>query len=195
MSATILTMLLVSVSPARAQVFSESSGTASGDHVPPPGSYSRGAYMVTAGGTFIYGGDVAVGCKSLPAPVANEAGELCKAAGFPPKDVSRTINSTDDLTADEEGKLIGSSPPKFEVTEDGSLIIGGDIFAADYCRSLDEDPKETIAKEAFRACARAGFSPIGVEDVSLAETGGPRFIVVGLSILALLCSTFIRRLL
>lgn len=165
MSATILTMLLVSVSPAGAQVVSESSGTASGDYVPPPGNYSRGAYMVTADGTLIYGGDVAVGCKSLSAPVANEAVELCKAAGFPPKDVSRTINSTDDLTADEEGKLIGPSPPKYEVTEDGSLIIGGDVFAADYCRLLAEDPKETIAKEAARACARAGFSPVGREGV------------------------------
>ena len=184
---------LATVSPVSAQL--------AGNYAPPPGSYSWGPYVVTDDGFLTYDGDVAVRCKdlaemgaplgsrsdeeSVAEPLTVEAVELCKEAGFPP---SNEGNAVEDLAADEEDRLVGQRPPEYEVTRDGTLVIGGDMYAVDYCRLLAENPDRVDPKkqEYVEACAQAGFSPSDGEGVLLPETGGidATVIIVVASVLA-----------
>ena len=106
--------------------------------------------------------------------------------------------SSGNPAANEEGNLAAPRPPEYQVTEDGGLIIGGDIRGD--CAAIGRaDPTERFAdpsarvqmeradNEAARACEAAGFSTAadGVSSSALPETGGaPPLPLAGLLLLA-----------
>lgn len=184
---TIAAVLLAFGSPAAAQL---------ADPEKPGGS----PLEVTDDGKIIYGGDVAYECASvgsgivMPAPNSDsktraalkrtneQAIELCTEAGFPPSDSEKVA---EDLAADEDGSLVGPPPPPLEVEGNGTLVIGGDVYAVGYCRALVEHPARIRQekREYVEACEKAGFSVPAKADDMLPETGGPRtvpFVVAAL---------------
>ncbi len=105
--------------------------------------------------------------------------------------------SSMDLAADEEGNLVAPHPPEYQVTEDGTLIIGGDVLVRCAEVGLDDYPLgaddpvvraqiERSLRESARACRAAGF-PTAADDSlgALPETGGaPPLLPIGLLLLA-----------
>jgi len=96
----------------------------------------------------------------------------------------------EDLAADEEGNLVGPRPPRTELTEDGYLVINGDMYL--HCPST--------ARETARQCGEAGY--VGAEQYAgqtsptvgsdptgtatmLPETGGGALWLGGLDALAM----------
>ena len=118
--------------------------------------------------------------------------------------------SISDLAADEDGNLVGPRPPEYEVTEDGTLVIGGDVLVPCSDVGSPADPSELrgatqqakaqmeqARRENIRACEAAGFgtaagtppggAPTQVASASaLPETGGSGAPVAALAPLALL---------
>ena len=119
-------------------------------------------------------------------------------------------SSMSDLAADEEGNLLSPRPPDYQVDENGTLIIEGDMLVP--CSEVGgpPDPSETrnaapkvraeieqSRREGIRACQAAGFdtaagssyggAPASVASASaLPETGGSASPVDALVPLALL---------
>lgn len=86
----------------------------------------------------------------------------------------------------------------YEVYEDGTLIIGGDVLGS--CDTVLQEVQQTGAKptqEILRqveVCTEAGFPPPGSE--SLPETSGPPLLIIatlGLLLSGALCFRGIRR--
>lgn len=105
--------------------------------------------------------------------------------------------SSEDLAADEEGNLVAPRPPEYQVTEDGKLIIGGDVemSCADVGivdETIDRATPPVRAEdkgarnEAIRLCRTAGFdTATDVSPATLPETGGaPPLPLAGLLLLA-----------
>ena len=105
--------------------------------------------------------------------------------------------SSMDLAADEEGDLVAPRPPEYQVTEDGILIIGGDVLmdcsavgivdeTLDRATPAVRAQEEEARNEAIRSCRVAGFSTAAdVSSVALPETGGtPPPLLTGLLLLA-----------
>jgi hypothetical protein len=82
--------------------------------------------------------------------------------------------SMSDLAADEEGNLLEPRPPRYEVTEDGTLVIEGDMVVP--CSEVGGPPGqyetrnvtpgvraefERERREGVRACLAAGFGTAG----------------------------------
>jgi hypothetical protein len=91
-------------------------------------------------------------------------------------------------------------PPRYQVLDDGTIIIGGDVRGD--CRTLLEDAEASgtaesreVARQA-EACTEAGFPPRGAP---LPGTGGPSLALVGSAallgawVLAPLCRRGLRR--
>lgn len=105
--------------------------------------------------------------------------------------------SSEDLAADEEGNLVAPRPPEYQVTEDGTLIVGGDVFVRCAEVGLDDYPPgaddpvvraqiDRSLRESARACESVGF-PTAVDNSlgALPETGGaPPLLSIGLLLLA-----------
>ena len=88
------------------------------------------------------------------------------------------VVSSEDLAVDQDGNLVGPRPPEYQVDEDGTLIVGGDVLID--CSAIG------LEGESARACESAGF-PTAVDDPSgtLPETGGaPPLLSIGLLLLA-----------
>ena len=98
------------------------------------------------------------------------------------------------------------APPLLEVTEDGTLIYGGDVVIA--CEEVgsgivvpgaDSSPAtrarlERTNMRAIAMCTEAGFPPSGTEDAALPDTGA--ISLTGLAAASLLTSgVLIRRVL
>ena len=107
------------------------------------------------------------------------------------------VVGSEDLATDEEGNLVGPRPPGSQVTEDGTLIIDGDVLVRcadvgldDYSPGAD-DPAvraqiERSLREAAQACRTAGFATATDDSLeALPETGGaPPLLLNGLLLLA-----------
>ena len=96
------------------------------------------------------------------------------APAYPQEEV---VVSSEDLAADQDGNLVGPRPPEYQVTEDGTLIIDGDVLID--CSAIG------LEGGSARACESAGF-PTAVDDPSgtLPETGGgPPLLPIGLLLL------------
>lgn len=105
--------------------------------------------------------------------VATLAAMLALAAPAYPQEVV----SSEDLAVDQDGNLVGPRPPEYQVTEDGALIIDGDVLI--YCSAIG------LEGESARVCESAGF-PTAMDDPSgtLPETGGaPPLLPIGLLLL------------
>ena len=105
--------------------------------------------------------------------------------------------SSEDLAADEEGNLVAPRPPEYQVTEDGTLIVGGDVLVRCAEVGLGDDPPgaddpairaqiERSLREAAQACQAAGFATATDDSLeALPETGGaPPLLLTGLLFLA-----------
>jgi len=187
-----LMALMAIIPPASAQL--------AGTGQPSPGSYLWSPYVVTRDGNLTYDGDITVRCKDLTElgaplgsrsdenssiePLTVEAVELCAEAGFAPSGDEATV---EDLAADEEGNLVGPRPKEYRVTEDGTLIIDGDVSVIEYCRLFAEgsDLVNTEKGNYAEACTEAGFSRPDSEGATLPETGGAHVValVVAASVL------------
>ena len=101
--------------------------------------------------------------------------------------------SSMDLAADEEGNLVAPGPSEYQVTEDGTLIIGGDVLVDCAEVGIVDETLERATpavraqegearNEAIRSCRTAGFSTAAnVPLVALPETGGaPPLLLAGL---------------
>ena len=78
---------------------------------------------------------------------------------------SQEVLSSEDLAVDQDGNLVGPRPPKYQVDEDGTLIIDGDVLID--CSAVG------LAGESARACESAGFRPaVDAPPGMLPETGG-----------------------
>jgi hypothetical protein len=107
------------------------------------------------------------------------------------------IEELEERLPESKGDL-PAPPPKYQVLEDGTFIIGGDVVGD--CRTLLEDADVSgtadspeIAKQ-VEACTEAGFPPRGV---SLPGTGGPSPALFGAAALLGACvlgSLFLRGL-
>lgn len=92
-----------------------------------------------------------------------------------------------DLAADEEGNLLEPRPPKYEVTEDGTLVVEGDILVPcsevggppDPIQTRNATPEvrseiEKDRRESVRACQAAGFRTAAGSSASVsASSAGP----------------------
>ena len=89
-----------------------------------------------------------------------------------------------------EGKgVLPAPPPKYQVLEDGTFIIEGDVVGE--CRSLLEDAEASgtaqspeIARQ-VEACTKAGFPPRGAP---LPDTGGASLALVGAAVVLGVCA-------
>jgi hypothetical protein len=198
--ALIALIALMAVSP-------PTSAQLAGTGPPSPGSYSWGPYVVTRDGILHYD-DIGIRCEELieqgtplgswsdksppPEPLMTvEAAELCKEAGFPPSGGEMVM---EDLAVDEEGRLVGPRPKEYRVTEDGTLIIEGDVYLIEYCRLFAEgsDLFNTEKEEYAEACTEAGFSRPGNESATLPETGGVHVAVIVVAASVLVGSVLVR---
>lgn len=130
-----------------------------------------------------------------------------------PANASQEVTVAEDLAADEEGNLVGPRPPRTALTEDGYLVIDGDVYL--HCPSAvriveqygDNPPSGATvtvevgqARETARQCREAGYvgagqyadqtsptarnGPTGAATV-LPETGGVALWLAGLGALAM----------
>ena len=103
------------------------------------------------------------------------------------------VVGSEGLAADEEGNLVGPRPPEYQVTEDGTLIVGGDVLVKCVEVGLDDYPPgaddpavrvqiERSPRESARACRAAGFATATEDSLeALPETGGaPPLLLAGL---------------
>ncbi len=104
-------------------------------------------------------------------------------ASFPAMASQRSI---EDLADDEEGNLVSAPPPETDLTEDGFLVIEGDVFVD--CRSairliekhassrtMDAITSSEVeeARTVARQCREAGFGGEERREFeALPETGG-----------------------
>jgi hypothetical protein len=109
------------------------------------------------------------------------------------------IEELEERLPEGDGRLRGP-PPRYQVLDDGTFIIGGDVVGD--CRTLLEDAEASgtaasreVARQA-EACTEAGFPPRGAP---LPGTGGPSLALVGSAallgawMLAPLCRRGLRR--
>jgi LPXTG-motif cell wall-anchored protein len=87
--------------------------------------------------------------------------------------------------------------PGYEVYEDGTFVIGGDVVGncgavLQETRQTGRDPSPEILRQ-VEVCTEAGFPPRGSE--SLPETGGPLFPIIAIALLlsSALCFLGVRR--
>jgi hypothetical protein len=105
--------------------------------------------------------------------------------------------SSEDLAADEEGNLVAPRPPEYQVTEDGTLIIEGDVLVRcaevgtvdetlDRAAPTVRAGEEGARNEAIQVCQDAGFSTaVDVSSEMLPESGGaPPLLLTRLLLLA-----------
>jgi hypothetical protein len=109
------------------------------------------------------------------------------------------IEELEERLPEGDGRLRGP-PPRHQVLDDGTFIIGGDVVGD--CRTLLEDAEASgtaasreVARQA-EACTEASFPPSGAP---LPGTGGPSLALVGSAallgawVLAPLCRRGLRR--
>ena len=76
------------------------------------------------------------------------------------------------------------SPPKYQVTEEGTLIIEGDVLIGcqDIIKTYTRDPRvylDESERKYVEACKKAGFPPSD----TLPQTGGVPFVLVPVALL------------
>ncbi len=91
--------------------------------------------------------------------------------------------------AQEKPVLTSSEGPGYEVFEDGTIVIGGDVVGD--CRSLFESAKAAGTQNSkeiqrqVRVCTEAGFPPRGAP---LPSTGGQPILPVAVALLLVGCA-------